>query len=312
MERNNLRRRIAMHLGIEHNTGLVYEADGGIYMPVSPIPVVTQATLIETPKQWSLLPEELQTHPFGWVFREDAFDPVTRVRRGRLFESLQGGQPQARTVFQSPFDDRRHLPTGAAPGTFLKDLYNFVHCHALLQRPKRGEGMTLALGNRTAASAWRIIQAECVANKAVMVTLKAKSAFGVIPELDLGQMEPDQQKVVQAAVERVVDAAFRETPVSVIDQCRNALTVLIARWLVQQGEPASVLRDDLGAVHKRIGSNPHNKDVASAMGHLVARLHSRGKTNEQQARDLRIPVEEDAELAVQAVGMVLRELGWAR
>jgi hypothetical protein len=47
MERNNLRRRIAMHLGIEHNTGLVYEADGGIYMPVSPIPVVTQATLID-------------------------------------------------------------------------------------------------------------------------------------------------------------------------------------------------------------------------------------------------------------------------
>lgn len=298
-----------MNLGIEHNTGLVYEAYGGTYMPVNPIPVVTVATLIEDPVQWQQLPADLDPRLNRWVFREDAFDPVTRVRRGRLFEWVHD---QAQSVFFGPFDNRSHVTPGVAPGTCLKQLHNFVHCHALLQRPRRGEGVTLALGNRTAASAWRIIQAECVANKAVMVTLKAKSAFGVIPELDLGQMEPDQQKVVQAAVERVVDAAFRETPVSVIDQCRNALTVLIARWLVQQGEPASVLRDDLGEVYKRIGIEPHRMGVASAMGHLVARLHSRGKTNEQQARDLRIPVEEDAELAVQAVGMVLRELGWAR
>lgn len=298
-----------MHLGIEHNTGLVYEAYGGTYMPVTPIPVVTVATLIEDPLQWQQLPTDLDPRPNRWVFREDAFDPVTRVRRGRLFEWVHD---QSQSVFFGPFDNRSHVTPGVMPGTCSKQLHNFVHCHSLLQRPRRGEGMTLALGNRTAASAWRIIQAECVANKAVMVTLKAKSAFGVIPELDLSQVEPDQQKVVQAAVDRVVDAAFRETPVSVIDQCRNALTVLMARWLVQQGEPASVIAADLGAVHKRIGSNPHNKDVASAMGHLVARLHSRGKTNEQQARDLRIPVEEDAELAVQAVGMVLRELGWAR
>ncbi len=43
----------------------------------------------------------------------------------------------------------------------------------------------------------------------------------------------------------------------------------------------------------------------------VARLHSRGKTNEVHAKGLREPVDEDAELALHALGFALRDIGWA-
>jgi hypothetical protein len=48
-------------------------------------------------------------------------------------------------------------------------------------RPSRqhGMGLKLAVGTRGAASAWRIIQTEVVANGCVTVTLKSLSAFGI-------------------------------------------------------------------------------------------------------------------------------------
>lgn len=56
--------------------------------------------------------------------------------------------------------------------------------------------------------------------------------------------------------------------------------------------------------------NP-SKQCAAWVGQLLARLHVRGKSNEQVSRSLRLPVEEDAELCLHNLGFLLRELGWA-
>lgn len=40
--------------------------------------------------------------------------------------------------------------------------------------------------------------------------------------------------------------------------------------------------------------------------------NSRGKGNEQYRLGLTAPVEEDAQLAIEALGFTLREIGWAR
>lgn len=45
--------------------------------------------------------------------------------------------------------------------------------------------------------------------------------------------------------------------------------------------------------------------------HIVGRLHSRGKPNEQQAKGLRSPLDGDAEFALHAVGLAIRDFGWA-
>lgn len=145
-----------------------------------------------------------------------------------------------------------------------------------------------------------------------MVTLKAMTAFGILPDLDLSKVEAEFKPAVDQALQRVVNSAFRETPISVIDHCRNALAVVLSRWLVQKGHGRSILAQDLGKIAAAIQLEPYEKGCANHLAQVVAKLHSRGKGNEQHSRALRIPVEEDAELAIQALGFALREIEWAR
>jgi hypothetical protein len=82
--------------------------------------------------------------------------------------------------------------------------------------------------------------------------------------------------------------------------------------MVSKGFDRSILGADLGKVATEIAKPPLDKKALSLQAQVVARLHSRGKSNEAHARGLRIPVEEDAELALQALGFAVRDTGWAR
>jgi hypothetical protein len=144
-----------------------------------------------------------------------------------------------------------------------------------------------------------------------MVTLKSLSAFGILPALDASKVPERFRTSVAQAVGRALDAAFRETPISVIDHCRNALTVLLSHWMVSEGFDGSILGADLGKVASEIAKPPLERKSISWQAQVVARLHSRGKSNEAHSKSLRIPVEEDAELALQAVGFAMRDIGWA-
>ena len=90
-----------------------------------------------------------------------------------------------------------------------------------------------------------------------MVTLKSLSAFGILPAVDLAKVPEEFKQPITRAIERVLDAAFRETPISVIDHCRNAMAVLLSRWLVAQGHDRSILREDLGKVVTAIARPPY-------------------------------------------------------
>jgi len=301
-----------MYLGIENQSGLVYEgANVGLLMPAVPIPSVTQAKLIEVQDDWGCLPSGLVHSPMSWVFREDTFDAVTRTRRGRLYQAVDGQpQPSNRYVVPHPYED----PFGRAEGPggrTSKSLYFYAACVSLLSKDRRGMGSTLALGAPGAVSAWRIIQTEVTVSGCVMVTLKSLSAFGILPELDKDKIPQEFQKSAEQALERVLNAAFRETPISVIDHCRNAMTVLLSRWLVAEGYDHSILGKDLAKVAAAIADPPCKKLGVSWLAQVIARLHVRGKGNEAHTKSLRDPVDEDAELALHAVGFALRDIGWA-
>lgn len=300
-----------MYLGIDNQSGLVYEGLGGPELPVVPTPNVTQATIIETPQDWNRLPSGLTQNPLGWIFREDSFDAVTRTRRGRLYFSPDGqGQPGSQRVAPHPYEDPMGRSVGQG-GKTTKSLFIYMACTPLLSMANQGMGSTLALGSPRAASAWRIIQTEVLANGCILVTLKALTAFGIVPEIDTSKINHEFKLSVTQAMNRVLDSAFRETPISVIDHCRNAMTVLLSRWLVQQGHDRSILADDLGKIANVVAKEPYDISCASWLAQVVARLHVRGKGNEQHARSLRIPLEEDAEVAIQALGFVIRGIDWA-
>jgi len=299
-----------MYLGICNNTGLVYEGLGSADIPSIPTPSVTQAKLIAAEADWQNLPRGLTVDPLQWVFREDSFDPVTRTRRGRLYEPQPGqGQPNVQRVGPHPYEDPMMRQVGAG-GRVAKTLFTFTACHPLLNMPNQGQGMTLALGDARAASPWRIIQTEALANGSVMVTLKSLSAYAIIPAVNYDQIAPEHRSAVAEAVERVMNSAFRETPTSVVDHCRAALTVLLSRWLVQSGnEGEAVLEVDLGELAKKF--EKLELYCVTKAAQLVAILHSRGKPNVQIAKGSRSIESGDDQLALESVSLVLRDLSWA-
>ena len=154
-----------MHLGIEQHTGLVFEGTGNPDIPAMPMPTVTHAKFIDTADDWKALPSPSEA--FGLVFREDSYDPVSRTRRGRLYQQTSGAQPSRLIVSAHPHD--RGLIPGYDKATY-KSLFVYTSCFEILQRPNQGQGSVLALGSSRAASAWRVVQTEALYSGAVMVS----------------------------------------------------------------------------------------------------------------------------------------------
>jgi hypothetical protein len=292
-----------MYLGIDGTSGHVYEGTERASFPAVPAPILTPAKLIIAEVDWDSLPVGVG-HPMPWMFREDTFDPVTRTRRGRLYQPIMGQNPSPQRVVPHPYGS----PLAAREP---KELWLYTACLSLLSAHRQGEGATLALGTSQGHSAWRIIQREILASGDVLVTLKSLSAFAILPDVDTAEIPDEFREPITDALERVLTSAFRETPMSVIDHCRNAMTMILSRWMVAQGHDATILADDLGKVAAAVGAAPFDKGCVCRLAQVIARLHVRGKGNEAHARGLRDPVEEDAELALRAVGFTLRDIGWA-
>ena len=299
-----------MYIGFESNSGHWYEGANGPQFVISPRPIISQAKRIISPTDWDSLPKGIEQTPFEWAFREDSFDPVTRIRRGRLYEANLPQPKRDWPVNAHPddFDDR----VKAANNRLGKALLTYVPCQSFAAEGQAANGATLVLGQGASVSAWRVIQVERVIGDDVMVSLKALTAYGIIPALDATRLTETELQPVQRALERVVDSAFRETPISVVDHCRNAATVILSRWLVKEGEPVAILKKDLGEISKAIEREPYHKNAARNAAEVIRLLHPRGKANEQETKGLRIPVEEDAELAIHALGFILREIDWAK
>lgn len=303
-----------MFLGIDDNGGLVYESVGSNPdRPVMPIPMVSQAKIIGGRADWDALPGSFRTSPITLLFREDAFDPVTRTRRGRLYQSMTGASyPNHQTrVMPYPFEDLTRSQLGP-DGKLHRPLSVYAAATSLFELPDRGLGATLALGNNLASSAWRIVDAEITVSDDVMLSLRSLSSYGVLPQLDVGRIEERFREDVQRSMQKVLDSAFKESPTSVVDQCRDAATVVASRWIAQQSGDDSALRKDLANVGDALAEEPRKKMVAANIAKSLAILHARGKTNEQVAKGVKPPNEDDAEFALHSLGMLVRELGWDR
>lgn len=299
-------------LGFDRRTGLVYEGMDGPTHPVWPTPALSQATLIEKPEDLERLPGAFDSNPFGWTFIDGGFDPGSRVRRGRLFQKFGNSGWEMTQVEAHPAINSDLLKAANNGGRVGKELSLFIECTDLLQKPNRGEGLQLALGQRDGHSLWRILQTERIASGDVLVTLRAESAFGVLPRLDTTAIAADGVTGVQAALDRVVNSAYRELPQSVVDHCRNAVVMVISRWMQKVTHATRPVEQDLGlwinAIRKHFGDS-ERVALRSAL-ETINRLHPRGKDNESFKWSLRHVDELDADYAVHALGFVIREVNW--
>ncbi|MCI0348138.1 MAG: hypothetical protein L0Z53_01825 [Acidobacteriales bacterium] len=142
-----------------------------------------------------------------------------------------------------------------------------------------------------------------------MITIKARNSLGLLPELNRAAVPAEQLSKVQERLDALVQVAYTSGPASVIDRARDAAQLCLAVWLATEQSDAKLLTKDLGELASKL---PQEHHVRQAIARIIARLHSRVKPNEIERYATRPVTEADGEFALAAVGLLLRELNWAK
>jgi hypothetical protein len=303
-------------IGIDRNNWLVYEGTSMYGHGVWPTPIVLRATIVADQEDWNKLPTSTHIADAKLVFREDMFDPVTGLRRGRLYQWRDGqAQPGTWHVHQHPaiFEDVGGRDTA---GRFRKDLLTYYDANPFAGRLLAANGdLVIALGAGDALSLWTVVQVERIASGQELLSIKARSNLGVLPELDFAKVPLVSKEPVLAALTKLRTAAYREQASSVVEQCRPTAQIILSHWFAA-ATGANVKGDDLGEVIKKIEKHDAGKDrqILLNTGRTLGLFHNRNKPNVKEkfgglARDI---TESDAAFALQAVALLLHEVGWTK
>ncbi|MDT3706099.1 MAG: hypothetical protein ROZ09_04690 [Thiobacillus sp.] len=299
-------------IAIDSDRRLFYEGTSSYGHGIWPSPMVSIATVLSPDADISILPaSSTDLGHAKLLFREDTFDPVTRVRRGRFYIHPGGLQPQewyvqTHPAFKEEVGNRDHQ------GNLIKRLYGFQRWSAFTELHPEKSSSLVALGTADAFTLWKVIGIERIVTGEDMVTLRARSAMGVLPELQSDLVPAVGRDTVFQAIDKVAEAAYRAGPESVIDRCRDAAQASLGVWMAHRFGDDGMRRIDLGDQIKALEkqSSKELPVIVASVGKAIARLHARCKPNEQIRREGRVPEEGDAESAIAMLGLLLREFGW--
>ncbi len=286
--------------------GLAYEGDIHTLRAIHPPPFFTRVRCDKL--------HDFGNGQFGnYLFREDSFDSITRIRRGRLYR-LDNNQPglsyPPENVHNYPFG-----PHSGVAGTWDPDCKYRPILAADFGRGVRLEGLLFRLGDNNFETGWRVVSVEKIINRSnghLLFTLRAISSWGAVPVLTDEIADLAGNKVAPApmnnALDNVVTALHLQQPVSTVDACREAARVILAAWLGRR-----LVGKDLDDVIIKI---PEDQHMLKNAAYVIKQFHPRGKSSlqEKQAakgKDVRHLVDGDAEASVHLIGLLLREIGWA-
>lgn len=299
-------------LGIATTEPLVYEGAStwGGYA-VRPSPIVTAAVIVSsTTEQLSgINTRDILSVPL--IFREDAFDPVSRTRRGRFYQR-NPTQPIPWQVYPHP-DLKGEDKQANRQGVLSKNLATFHSCAVSQQHFSIVEGQPLViLGYAEQFTIWTVVSSEMSLTGEEIVALRSRASFGALPDTQWVEVPEQGRAQVQRTVEILAEDIYRAGPESVIDRARDAASAILSAYLVDKGDADTTM--DLGQLVGVLSQLPRGDrpNICTNGGDIIAILHPRAKPSEQARRPLRPIREQDAELAVQLVGTMLCDLGWAQ
>jgi len=295
-----------MDLAIDENRNIIFEGSGSYGHALFPTPLVSQANIVspsENPEKYA--PPASLTE-CKYIFREDSYDPVTRIRRGRFynFRSTQSWyvRPHPAAIF-STTDQKENEQ---------RPRYCQIFSHTSLwsQFIRQGDVRPLViLGSKDRFTLWRILSIETNISGEELVVLKGRHVFGALPDVEKERIPAERREKVLACLDKLQEDIFRASPASVIDRARDAASSILRAHLGD--DPSLKVDADLDPLVKKIRSMGGLANVGNA-GDIVRILHSRAKPSVQEKiPDLRQAHEQDAEFAVQCVGSILCDLGWA-
>jgi hypothetical protein len=294
-------------LGICKRSGRLYEGNSsaGIainyYVPIIPIEFVGVDMQQGNPS----------SNLANLVFREDSFDPITKIRRGRVYKEVTGRNEPWRVNDFARTDLKRVKWNNGEAQELEATSYSadpLTQLRQITLLPK------IILGKTPHHTYWKILSIETQYDGKPLLTLKAISNFGTVPVLVVNQVPEIAQKPIQDALENVEVAVNRIGPIETVDTCRNALSIVF-------GALAEDTMLDLGLgishrikVNKAESINPsaNGQNLITQNADIVRRLHPRGKASEKEKHQTRAISQEDANLALNCLWFVLVELGWAK
>ncbi len=289
-------------IGFFSQTKLWFEGESHYGYGLVPMPVITLATVITDAEALGRIPKSSDLMDAKLVFREDSFDPVTRIRRGRFYFN-PGAQPSLWHAHWHSF-----MPSQALSDIQLITFQRWPAAQELAA--SKGE-LLIALGVADAFTLWRVIDVERISTADDLVTLRARASLGLLPDLSPEAIPLCGRSQVLSVIEKAIESAYRAGPESVIDRCRDAAQASIATWLAKELGDDSVRALDLSPLLERTEKALTDRQPAVLLnaGRIIARLHAR-KPNEQIKRGTRANKETDAEAALANLGLILREMGW--
>ena len=289
-------------IGFFSQTKLWFEGESHYGYGLVPMPVITLATVITDAEALGRIPKSSDLMDAKLVFREDSFDPVTRIRRGRFYFN-PGAQPSLWHAHWHSF-----MPSQARSDIQLITFQRWPAAQELAA--SKGE-LLIALGVADAFTLWRVIDVERISTADDLVTLRARASLGLLPDLSPEAIPLCGRSQVLSVIEKAIESAYRAGPESVIDRCRDAAQASIATWLAKELGDDSVRALDLSPLLERTEKALTDRQPAVLLnaGRIIARLHAR-KPNEQIKRGTRANKETDAEAALANLGLILREMGW--
>lgn len=298
-------------IGVDAGRGLVFEgSDMNAAHLVWPVPVMTPAQFADSSSKEYV---GLKTgNMVTYYFREDMFDPVSRIRRGRFYK-FSGSRSGDWTALHSP-----HIPS-----TFnrvdhngmliISSLVDFLSCPISTELNDLAIAhAVVVLGKGNSSTIWNIIHIETSFTGEELVTLKARQSLGALPEVDWSKVPAAAESTLREKLAVLEDDFHRAGAESVVDRAREAATAILSGYLQHQGIPEA-RGEDLGALVDRLTktNGKNGQRIVACAAEIPQRLHSRAKHAEQEKRNVRPIREQDAELAVQCIGVMLCDLEWA-
>ncbi len=296
-------------IGVDEGRGLVFEGDSsyGAHL-VWPVPVMTPAQFADSSAK------EFASFQAGgtvnYYFREDMFDSVSRIRRGRFYKFM--GRSGSWEVLPVAHITIPRMAVGRKDGLLsVPSLADYQACVISGELNNLGIAhAVVVLGKGKSSTIWSIIHVETSFTGEEMVTLKARQSLGALPELDSKKMPAQNGSIIQEALQKLEDDYHLASPESVVDRANEAATRILNAYLELKGYSS---QDSLFKATKTAGEleQGDKKEVAKNAADIVRLLHGRTKYAVQQDKNVRPVREQDAELAVQCIGVMLCDLGWA-
>jgi hypothetical protein len=296
-------------IGVDVNRGLIFEGDSnyGAHL-IWPVPVLTSAQFLDSSAKEFSSPQVGNITTY--YFREDMFDPVSRIRRGRFYK-FAGTKGADWQVLPSPQVSIQHNGTGNDGMLSVRSLSDYRACPISGELNNLGLAhAVVVLGNEKSSTLWSIIHIEASFTSEEMVTLKARQSLGALPELNFKKLPAQNESSIQEALQTLEDDYHLASPESVVDRANEAATRILNAYLELKE------RRSQNSLHKAINATGQlelvdKKAVAKNAADIVRLLHGRTKYAVQIDKSTRPIREQDAELAVQCIGVMLCDLGWA-